>query len=149
MNAELFAHHIGISVDDVQALFSLNRKEMLQNEYFLSLVSSIDAELLSASILSVRAVYDEQLPALVNHLRSNHGLTGKPMTSLTLGNWVIGFLHHPDDLFHLLDFHERVPAAIITEGLPHLLNMLDAVGEGALEWKKALVLLSLPLMASP
>ncbi|MBE2269102.1 MAG: hypothetical protein IAE80_12800 [Anaerolinea sp.] len=148
MIIELLASHIGIPAEDVQGLLELNTEELLQNEYFQSLVGSIDGEILSTTIGPVRAIYDQQLPALINYLRSDHGLAGKPMTSSTLGNWVIAFLHHPDELSRLLEFHQRVPTGIIEAGLPHLLEMLDGIGAAAPEWKKALALLSVPLMTS-
>ncbi len=148
MTPELFALNIGISVDDVQALLSMSKTQVLQSDLYKRLIHSLDYTALSSSLREVRALYETHLPEIADYLKENHNYVGKGMTALTLGNWLLGFLNMPDYLGHLVEIHKHVPPFVLTIGLPRILDILDRADTASTEWKKAMALLCLPIFAA-
>lgn len=144
VNNSFFAEHIDVSEDTVEELLKLGTNAMYQSSTYKELVASIDQTHLNNTVRTTRKIYDKHLPELIHYLRNEHGFTGNPMTSTTLSNWVLGFLNSQSVLDKMQDFHENVPLSIFREGLPHVLEMLDDMGDDGHEWKKAITLLALP-----
>lgn len=148
MTPELFALNIGISVDDVQAMLSMGKTQVLQSDLYKRLIRSLDYNTLSVSLREVRGLYETHLPEIAGYLKENHSYSGKGMTAHTLGNWLLGFLNMPDYLGHLVEIHQHVPQFVLTIGLPRILDILDKADTASAEWKKAMALLCLPLFAA-
>jgi len=148
MNTVMLANAIGVSSKHIERLLTLPPSEIFEDSTYQQWLNTLDEELLRETLPAVRDVYEAHLPALVNYLRAEHNLTGKAMTATTLGNWVLGFLHHKSDLGLLLKFHSRLPKDVLEAGLPGILEVLSHVTKGQTEWIKAMCILSLPLMTS-
>jgi hypothetical protein len=148
MITQILSRNIGISVDEVQKLMRLSRSQLYDNPFYQNLVNQLDFESLRYSVGDARKVYETHLPELVAHLREEYGYTGKPMTAFNLGNWLVGFLSQPDQLYRLIDLHKQVPLEVISTGLPDILEMLGEMGPSGREWQKALAVLSLPFFAA-
>ena len=147
MNIAALSQYTGLPPHDVESLLQLKQLDVYQSPIYQDLIGSLNYEELSDTLQDVRDAYDRRLPELIDYLRNEHGFTGKPMTSTTLSNWVLGFLHHTTHLDKLLSFHTKVPVTILEIGLPKILDILDEVGETSDEWKKAMATLSLPFFA--
>lgn len=148
MDIAYMAKQIGIPVEEVQELLALPPADIYASHFYRSLVESLDYNILSAAMPEVRAAYDQYLPAVVDHLRDDLDYRGKPMTSSTLSNWVLGFLHEPAYLSKMVDLHARVPMQVLEYSLPEILAILDTIGSAGEEWKRAIMVLSLPMFAS-
>ena len=148
MISELIAANTNVSTQDVERLLSLSQSEIYETATYQRLVQKLNYDKLFATLQEVRDAYDEHLPELIDYLKDEHGFTGKPMTSYTLGNWMLGFLHNTSQLSKLASFHHKIPKHILEEGLPAILQILDDLGDTGQEWKKAMSLLSLPLFAN-
>lgn len=148
MIAQTLAEHIGIPEIEVQHFMSMPKSQLYKNDIYQALVESLDYQLLGTTLLEARAVYDEHLPELVDYLRQEYDFKGKPMTPLTLGNWLLGFLHNHKNLHKLVDMHHHIPKNVLEHGLPEILRILDFMPDTArTEWQKAMAVLSLPLFA--
>ncbi len=75
-------------------------------------------------------------------------LSGTIMSGYTLCNWVLGFLKQPTGMADVLKYHASVPSGKIAASLPELLELPDETRVGSAEWKKALVVFSLPMIAT-
>lgn len=148
MDIAYMAKQIGLPVEEVQELLALPPADIYASHFYRSLVEALDYHILSAAMPEVRAAYDQYLPAVVDRLRSDYQYMGRPMTSSTLSNWVLGFLHEPAHLGKMVDLHSRVPMQVLEYSLPEILSILDTIGSAGEEWKRAIVVMSLPLFAS-
>lgn len=148
MDMEILAGYIGISTEDVEVLLNQSSTEIYQNTFYQNLVAGLDYKLLGKTLQDVRAVYDTYLPDVAIHLRDVYHLRNRGMTSLTLGNWLLGFLHNPNTLSKLYEMHRHIPVDALEEGLPAVLDILGQLPPtGRMEWQKAMALLSLPFFA--
>ncbi|KAB2906104.1 MAG: hypothetical protein KJ064_11235 [Anaerolineae bacterium] len=148
MDMEILAGCIGISTEDVEVLLNQSSTEIYQNTFYQNLIAGLDYKLLGKTLQDARAVYDTYLPDLAIHLRDVYHLSNRGMTSLTLGNWLLGFLHNPNTLSKLYEMHRHIPMDVLEEGLPAVLDILGQMPPtGRTEWQKAMALLSLPFFA--
>lgn len=146
MNKHYLAVYLGLRDAEVDRLLHLKAPALYQDESYLKLVESLNYRLLENTLLDARSVYDEHLPELVDYLRNEYNYQGKPMTALTLGNWLLGFLHNHQNLHMLHKMHAHIPMEIIEHGLPKILEMLGYIRQGGKEWQRAMAVLSLPLL---
>lgn len=147
MHVEIIAENTGLPTSDVRGLLSYGAR-IYEEDAFNTLVDGIDVKVLQKNIAAVRAIYDEHLPELVDILRTSQGYTGNAMSSITLSNWVLGFLANRSQISKLQGFHEHLPKEIFVAGFPHIIKILDNLGSGGTEWKKAISILSMPLLAA-
>lgn len=144
MEYSFFSEHTDASENTIKMLLELSSVQMYQSPVYKDLIASINQKHLNETVRTTREVYDKHLPELVDYLRAEHNFTGNPMTAMTLSNWVLGFLNNQAFLDKMQGFHKNVPLHIFREGLPHILELLDDMGDDGHEWKKAITLLALP-----
>lgn len=137
---------VDISDETRDYLLSLSAKEIVADRTYIGLVNSLDTALLEHTLPQVRAAYEKMLPEFQKQLFVQYGINRAPMFSSTLGNWIISIAQYPHYLTDLVNMHHNVPREAIIGGLPLLLEMLDHTPEASKEWKRALVVLTLPLM---
>lgn len=148
MDGEFLAIYIGIAAEEVETLLTMPRSELYQSSFYKDLINELDYKLLGSTLQDARAMYDLYLPEMAEHLREIYHLNSRGMTSLTLGNWLLGFLHNPKNLAKLYEMHQNLPLEVLQEGLPAILNILGHMpAPGRAEWQKAMALLSLPFFA--
>lgn len=139
---ELLSSYSGIPVDELEYFLSLSPAEIYQDAHYKALVSQINGLELENSLSAIRTAYDEHLPAI----KDRHHLRYTLMSGYTLSSWILGYISFPDTMSDLLDRHKKVPAQIVKTVLPELLDLLGTVPEGAAEWQRALIIVSIPLM---
>ncbi|HEC24115.1 MAG TPA: hypothetical protein ENI95_14480 [Chloroflexi bacterium] len=144
MLEEQLAHHSGIPTETIEYLLSLTPEEVYQDVVYRRLVSRLDVDELHRTLTVAREVYDEGLEAI----KEKYNLSGTIMSGYTLCNWVLGFLKQPTEMADVLKYHASVPSSKIAASLPELLELLDEMRVGSAEWKKALVVFSLPMIAT-
>jgi hypothetical protein len=144
MIAQSLSHYVGVSVGEFERLLSLSAEAMYNDPVYQSLISQLDAALLSSTLPYIRTVYEKYLP----DIKERYGLAGTVMSGYTLCNWVLGFLMRPDRISDMLERHARVPTSAIINALPELAAVLDEAEGGTAEWQKALVVFSMPLMVA-
>jgi hypothetical protein len=143
MLAQVLAPYINVPPQTVERLLSLTPAEIYADESYQGMVAQLNANSLQKTSDYAYAVYDEQLPAL----KAQYGLLDTLMGGYTLCNWVLGFLMYPETLPDMVGRHTRIPTDVVAEVLPKLVTMLDTMPQGRAEWQRALVVLSLPLLA--
>ncbi|MBZ0305432.1 MAG: hypothetical protein K8I82_05130 [Anaerolineae bacterium] len=142
------AEYIGIPEIEIQQFMTMPKSQLYKNDVYQALVESLDYQMLGTTLTEARSVYDTHLPELVDYLRQEYGFKGKPMTALTLGNWLLGFLHNHKNLHKLAEMHHHIPHYVLEYGLPEILKILNFMPDPArAEWQKAMAVLSLPLFA--
>lgn len=137
------ATYLDISQTEADRLYTLSAEEIYHDPFYQSLIAELNETLLHQTAGDARAAYTEHL----NELKAHHGLSDSIMSGHTLVNWVLGYLMYPDRLVDLLDRHAAVPAHLVAETLPELLNILNDIPSlsGRQEWQRALILFALPL----
>jgi hypothetical protein len=143
MVADLYAKYAGLPADETERLLAMPAEAIYRDRSYQSLVTSLDADVLHDTAQFVREAYDKGLP----HLKARYGLAGTVMSGFTLCNWVLGYLNYPAKLSDLLGQHERIPVKTMTDMLPELVDLLEGVPEGRQEWERALLIMTLPLLA--
>lgn len=148
MLSETLARTIDISPREIERLMTLTRKDVYHDQGYLSLVGKLDVALLHSTLDEACSAMGAGLPALNEALVTQYGLEGEPLSVYTLGYWLVNFLRSPDSLDRLVHIHSRLPAEAVREILPQLLDALEGMSAGRVEWQRALTLLSLPLAAN-
>jgi hypothetical protein len=143
MLADLYAHYAGLPADETERLLAMPAETIYRDAAYQSLVTGLDETLLHDTAQFVREAYDQGLP----DLKARYGLAGTVMSGFTLCNWVLGYLNYPTKLSDLLGQHERIPVKTMTDMLPELVDLLEGVPEGRQEWERALLIITLPLLA--
>jgi hypothetical protein len=143
MLADLYAKYVGLAADEIERLLAMPAEAIYQDKGYQSLVTGLDVSLLHDTARHVREAYDQGLP----DLKARYGLAGTVMSGFTLCNWVLGYLNYPTKLSDLLGQHERIPTKTMTDMLPELVDLLEGVPEGRQEWERALLIITLPLLA--
>ena len=143
MLADLYANYAGLPADETERLLAMGAEAIYQDKRYQFLVTGLDASLLHNTAGHVRDVYDKELP----DLKARYGLAGTVMSGFTLCNWVLGYLNYPTKLSDLLGQHERIPVKTMADMLPELVDLLESVPEGREEWERALLIITLPLLA--
>ena len=146
MSVDTLAQYSGIPVETIKYWLSLSPTVIYQDEDYLSWVTGLNADILADNLLAVRAIYESGLDTI----KARHGLSDTIMSAHTLGNWVLGFLKFPDRLSDLLGHHASVSNVVMANALPELAVLLNDLEDeaGRVEWQRALILLSIPLMVS-
>lgn len=147
MNAQRIAHYTGLSKRVVEGLLSLTSREIYRERRYLDALRQVDVSLLEDTLFEARSVYQDHLPAFTDMLSNQYGVDTTPMSPFTLGNWVVGMLHYPEQAEQLIDMHASLNRQVFVDNVETLVGYLDEMGRGRESWQQALVLLSLPLMA--
>ncbi len=140
------AQLVNVSPATLQRFLSMEATALYEDDEYMSLVRSLNRNLMEETLPEVRAAYEKHLPGFVDEIKKQYQLKDNPMSAYTLGNWMVGILRYPETTNTLLNMHTRVPSQMIIDGLPHLLSFLDEVERGGAEWQRALCILSIPLM---
>lgn len=143
MTPDELAHYAGISTQELERLLAMPAAAIYNDPDYIDLVTSLDREHLDRTAVHTRDAYDKYLPTI----KEQFGLRGSIMSGYTLSNWVLGFLMYPERLSDMIKYHASLSPDMIARLLPHLVRLLDEVPEGREEWQRALVILSLPLLA--
>ena len=146
MLTKTLADYIGTRESTIEDLLQLSPTQIYQSEAYQALVAKLDRDLLHQTLPEARGAYEQGLPRFKREMGKSYDFDRSPMSAFTLGNWLVGFLQQPDALNTLPKFHGDVPRPVMREGLPHLLSILDRMGQGRQEWQQALAVLSLPLV---
>jgi hypothetical protein len=143
------AQAIGISRSEVGRLLALPPAAIYQDNAYCALVTGLDADLLFHTLPDARAAFDFHIPIFQEKVRGDHpDINIDRMTASTLSTWLIGFLQAPDGLDRLHVYHAPVPPDFIRAYLPDLIDMLNDIVAGREEWRRALAIMSLPLMTA-
>ena len=137
MFSQTLATHINVSPANVDALLNLTPEELYESPEFVSILESLDPELLRDTLQEARSVLDDDLPALVDDFMNHYHIDHFPLTSYMVGNWVVGFATYPSELVRLPQIHANIPIHIIREAAPHILDMLENMADGKKHWQKA------------
>lgn len=148
MIADTLAKYINVPADAIQRLLSMSTSQIYQDAEYQTWIEKIDTRQLDNTLKQAREAYDKDLPRFNERLAQEYGVKAKPMSSYTLGNWVIGYLYYPEMAKNLPQVHNRLPQHVVTEMLPDLITALDEMPDASEEWQRALAVLALPLLAS-
>lgn len=146
MDALTLAKYVGVSKSQIESFMKLSAHDIFHDEQYLGLMDSLDREFLEQTLPEVRAIYNAKLPAFKEMLAEQYHINTDPMSAYTLGNWLVGVLRYPKTADQIVKMHAKVPGEIVVGGLSYLLDMLDDMTEGKEEWKRAMCVLSIPLM---
>lgn len=148
MLAQILAPYIDESVEEVQRLLKMTGQEVFMDPLFQEHLAGLDVGLLQNTLVDARHAYSDGLPALKSAIVQRYDYTTDPVTPFALANWLVGFLKQPDQLMPLIEWHHRVPLEVVRTGLPMLLEMLEMMSEGKVEWQHAVAIVGLTLVAS-
>ncbi len=146
MSVDNLSQYSGIPADTIEHWLSLPPAAIYEDSDYLSWVTSLNEQILSATLPEVRAIYDSSLA----EIKERYHLSDTIMSAHTLGNWVLGFLKFPDRMRDMLDRHTSVSPSMVASALPEMAALLDAMNDdgGRAEWQRALVLFSIPITIS-
>jgi hypothetical protein len=147
MLAKILASYSQLPEAQIESWLAQPSRALLSDEKYYQAINAIDSSLLYHSLPEVREAYTSGLPAFQQKLTERYQLDFSVMSAYTLGNWLLGFLQHPEQLDMLLDKHLRLPLNVLREEAPALLSLLDKMSQNRQEWQKALALFMLPLLA--
>jgi hypothetical protein len=140
---DLLAHYVGLSLDDMEYLFSLSPRAMYEDPVYQSLIAQLDVEMLRDTLDDVQNLYN----TYIERIKEAHNLSHTVMSGHTLSRWIVAYLVHPERMEEILDHHALLPTQKIAETLPSLIDVLGRLEDGGQEWQRALVIMSLPLLA--
>ncbi|MCU0463768.1 MAG: hypothetical protein MUF38_04280 [Anaerolineae bacterium] len=147
MLEDTLAHYIGANKDQINRLTRMKQSQVYSDPTYQAWVQQMDAGALHETLAHARAAYEEHLPQFAAILSTRYGMSNTPMSSFTLGNWLVGFLQYPDSISNLSKMHQRIPQEAFREMLPEMIQMLDDLPTGREGWQRALALMALPLVA--
>ena len=143
MLTELYTRYAGLPAEEAERLLAMPAGAIYRDRGYQALVTDLDESVLHNTARYVREVYDRELP----DLKAQYGLVDTVMSGYTLCNWVLGYLNYSSRLSDLLAQHDRIPVDTMLDMLPKLVEMLETVPEGREEWERALLIITLPLLA--
>lgn len=143
---QTLVHYTGTPAATIEQLLQLGSQSIYRHPTYQDLVASLNRQALEATLPLAREAYNAHLPDFIASMQRKHKVSLEPMSAFTLANWLVGFLQYPATVEQLPTKHERIPKAVIREGLPELLAMLDDMPQGRAEWQRALAILALPLV---
>lgn len=146
MNAETIAHYTGLSLSEIQRFSKMGASEIYKDPAYTKVLKTLDKAYLEATLQLARTAYEQHIDSFKDEVKARYGLTKTPMSSFTLGNWVVGVLQYPASAHEILNMHKGIKGEVIAGSLQDLLDMLNDMPEGAAQWQQALCLLSFPLM---
>lgn len=146
MFSRTLATYIGVDVEKIERLLAMPQSEIYEDEEYLSWIQQLEVSELDRTLALARYAYDRKLPELKQVLKEKYHLKHLPMSSYTLGSWIIGFLQYPHMAKNLIKLHTRLPREAVEDILPQLIVLLDDLPEGREHWQRALAVMALPLM---
>lgn len=146
MFEEALAEQLGVSLHDIQLFLSMPADELRKNALYQSLLEDIDADYLYGTLGEARRALDGILPGLVDYVKSKYHVAHFPLTSYMLGNWVVGFLNYPDELWRLSKIHRQIPPHIMHEVVPEVLAGLGEMSTGSSAWQRAFAVIVVPML---
>ena len=146
MNAETIASYTGLSLSEVQRFFKMGAFDVYKDANYIKVLKSLDKAYLEATLPAARAAYETHIDAFKDEVKARYGLDRAPMSSFTLGNWVVGVLQYPASAHEILGMHKGIKGEVISGSLQDLLDMLNDMPQGSEKWQQALCLLAFPLM---
>lgn len=142
------AHYSGLPVNQINRLLNMRQSQIYADVQYQSWVDALDSQLLYDTLNYAREAYENNLGVFHKILKDQYNLNNTPMSSYTLGNWLVGFVQVPSKLSELVKMHNNLPLEAVMNMLPQMITMLDEMPEGREEWQKALALIALPLAAT-
>jgi len=147
ISTKAISRYTGMSTADIDAILALPVEDIFHDNAYMSLLRSLDRDLLEETLPEARAVYEKHLPAFKDELTNDYDINTDPMSPYTLGNWLVGVTRYPETASGILKMHENVPGHIVAGSLATLLDMLDDMPAPAdEEWKRAICALAIPMM---
>lgn len=146
MDAQTIAHYTGLQTSDVNRFLKMSTVDVYKDKTYLAAVKQLDKSYLESTLQMARAAYERHIDAFKDEVKARYGLTKAPMSSFTLGNWVVGVLQYPASAGEILNLHKGIKGEVISGSLQDLLDMLNDMPQGSSQWQQALCLLSFPLM---
>lgn len=147
MIEDTLAQYTGIPKASISRIIKMPQATVYDDQEYQGWIRALDSNRLHTTLPLARSAYDRHLPEFVEGLHARYSMKDTPMSSYTLGNWLVGFLQYPSTLANLSEIHNRIPQHAFRELLPLLLNMLDDMPAGREDWQRALALMALPLLA--
>ena len=146
MKSHEIAQIIGISEAELTRIRSMPPEQLFQDTSYMQLLETIDASSLENTLQDARDAYERVLPQFQDNLHENYGIDRAPMFSESLGKWMISVAQMPQYIDQVAKLHDRLDPNIIAEGVPLLLEILDYIPNAKNEWKRALMLIVLPML---
>lgn len=149
MLSDVLAEYLAAPVDEVERLMTLPNGSVYDDPAYCTMLGEIDVRLLERTLTHAYAAYQVGLPQFTTMLRREYGVDA-PLTSYTLGEWMIAFLKSPERLSEMTKLNMLVPRYVLWDTLPMLINILETMPNKTerQEWQKALTVLLLPLTAT-
>ncbi len=142
---DILAQNLDITVEQVERWLAMPATAIYDDPAYQALIHQIDNAALERTQPQVRAVYETGLPPI----KAKFQLQDTIMSGYTLSNWVLGFLMYPDRARDILGHHARIAPEVVYDVLPELVDLLDDSADcDCTEWKRALLIFSLPLLAA-
>jgi len=145
--AKILASYSHLPEAQIEDWLSQPSQVLLSDKNYYQAINKLNSNLLYQSLPEVREVYAQGLPAFQQAVTERYQLDFSVMSAYTLGNWLLGFLQHPEQLDMLVDRHLNLPLNVLRAEAPALLSLLDNMSQNRQEWQKALALFMLPLLA--
>jgi hypothetical protein len=141
------SNYIGVPSDKIARLLKMKQQAVYADPEYQAWINRLDANRLHQTLPHARAAYEKHLPHFIEILHTRFGMSNTPMSAFTLGNWLVGFLQHPEAIGDLSRMHSRIPSEAFRQMLPDMIEMLNDMPQGRAEWQNALALMALPLVA--
>jgi hypothetical protein len=142
------SRYSGVPRETVERMTSMPAATLAKDAEYLALLKTLNISKLESTLQAARDAVESGLPAFIPKFYERTGWDRTPMSSYTLGNWLVGFLEYPEQMPMFIDLHGRLPRDQIRDLIPELISVLDNMGDGGPEWQKAMALMSFALATS-
>lgn len=136
---EVFSQYLKLSSDSIQELLDYPTFFSVDLPEIRAVLSSLDFEVLRATLAEVEPIFIQHLPPFYQWLQSEQGVENVPDNPKHLKEWVISFLKNQERISRLIDLHRPVPLEVLERSVPRLVNLFDKLPTevSRQEWKKA------------
>ena len=144
---ELLCKHLGISVQEVAILRTLDPASLLLTPLVRRIIDSINFPLLRASLPQAQDVLKRDLPDFYTWLAHDLNVAPIPTTPDHAIEWIEDFLLDRRSIPELIALHQRLSSVVLMQATPRFIHLFDALTFGRAEWQRAAALLCLALLA--
>ncbi len=141
------SHYTNLPQGEVSRLLALSPDAILEDADYLDYLNALDAELLEADLPAARDAFNHGLQEIADAMQAEYALDHNPMSSYTLGNWLVGFAEKPEQLAMFQNLHSHLPKDMMVKYLNPIVTLLDDMQEGREQWQHALALFTITLIA--
>ena len=142
------ANYVSMEASEIDRVLKLAPSKVFEDPAFTSMINKLDVEILRDTLGDAHSTLDTKLMPLLQTTLKHHNLEETAMSAYTLANWLVGYLEWPNMLGQMLEKHSRIPTNVISDVLPHIMDILADVPSEKARWQEAFAAVAMPLIAT-